>query len=945
MTKWFLLLSLLSVVLPAVGGNFNDPAGWISMGKDQHKVTYDKKEKALLISAEAPSERQLTVYPLHRISPEFRKATTLRFDLKLPKQPAKFTRTLLVLSPQKNHNGRIAFQLSLQEEWQTITMDLNENGYDFSKAVNLQFLFETPRAATLKVLLKNIVFLDKDGREIEPAPSREKTREAPLALFPVAPDELYLEPDTVRNLSFRASGIAPREIAGRILNYSGEEFRRVKLIRNPKSHTFTLALSLPRGFYELDIPESGQRFGIVSLGRFQGKTDEFFSIEPLICRENDRTVEAVLELLVRYGIRTFREYHPWPDEEPLQNQWKPAHDRMYEIAARKKLSGTFFFASAPRWTGSAGANKDQFDYQPYPRNLIGVSDSIRNMIVCRRAGTNAFQIWNEPDLRRIPGDQYLSLQIAASYALQQSAPELPLVGCGFSSWLTGESALAPYFNGNMLDSIDIFAFQTYHAPEEMERLLRTFRQRMKQSNPVRAAMPIWVTESGKAWQRNDGRVEKDRAQPGEDMLGACWIVMKGVELKAGGVSKYVPFALKFFPEKDKNFGMTDRYWSPHRSLAAYLFCIHMLSGREYIGDLPLPDGTSRFRVFSGDGKTVGVLYAGDPAPRRISLGRLPVTTIHALDGSAAPLRNDNSFLMTGGISYLELDRSRLSPFLKRDTEMMSFLESARNYRPLPRTISPVVYQFSHWNVASKDYYGYFEAPRNLEFRVFNLGDQPAEVLPYLELPEGGRVLSAPPKLLILPPRTSRILNWQVDLGASRAALQPILLRDRNNPGQVLWLPFLSLEKTVSESLELNKASRWHANTSGTMTITGNPAENAISFSIDFPDTVNAWAYPEYLLNSGESLAGAIGVSFEIKAAQSTGERVFPHQNCMVTYDLENNYQAVRFEPPSEQWEKRTVLFPPDWELKRVRKFRIGLGASAPHLEFSLRNIRFHYLEK
>ncbi|UKI29749.1 MAG: hypothetical protein L6W00_17030 [Lentisphaeria bacterium] len=60
------------------------------------------------------------------------------------------------------------------------------------------------------------------------------------------------------------------------------------------------------------------------------------------------------------------------------------------------------------------------------------------MVRRRQAGLNALQIWNEPDLKRLPADQYLSLQAVASYILRAGGIDLPLVGAGFSSWQTGE---------------------------------------------------------------------------------------------------------------------------------------------------------------------------------------------------------------------------------------------------------------------------------------------------------------------------------------------------------------------------------------------------------------------------------------------------------------------------------------------------------------------------
>lgn len=433
--------------------------------------------------------------------------------------------------------------------------------------------------------------------------------------IPVNIGQFHVTPGKSVTIDFSVSGEKAETVAGTLRNYSGSPAGTVTLHRCGEN-LYRLTHAFARGFHELEIPGAQQKFGIIALPEYSGIPDRFFGMEPLLCREKIERIRTTLDFLKRNGIVSFREYHGWHQEEPEKGRWRLYHgEAIYEEASRRDISGFFFFDRTPQWARPEGR---------YPTDLIGTGDSIAAMVRRRQAGLNALQIWNEPDLKRLPADQYLSLQAVASYILRAGGIDLPLVGAGFSSWQTGEETLQQYFDGKMPAFIDVFAFHSYHKPEEMLRLITTYRSYLKKVG--KGGMPIWITESGKPWKRGNANPQRTyggphgklRAEADEDRVSARWITLKAVEAKAGGVAGYFPFTLRSFREGPNNFGMMDFQWTPHRSLAAYFFCAQILANCDYIGDL------NRLRAASG-------------AP-----GSLPVPTGRR-SPSSMPLENLSTF--------------------------------------------------------------------------------------------------------------------------------------------------------------------------------------------------------------------------------------------------------------------------------------------------------------
>lgn len=758
--------------------------------------------------------------------------------------------------------------------------------------------------------------------------------------IPVNIGQFHVTPGKSVTIDFAVSGEKAETVAGTLRNYSGSPAGTV-ILRRCGEKLYRLTHAFVRGFHELEIPGAQQKFGIIALPEYSGIPDRFFGIESLLRWQKIEWIRISLDFLKRNGIISLREHHGWPQEEPEKGIWRPDRcEAIYEEASRRNISGVFFFDRTPQWARPVDR---------YPTDLIGTGDSIMAMVKRRLAGLNAFQIWNEPDLKQLPADQYLSLQAVASYVLRTGGSELPLIGAGFSSWQTGKETLQQYFDGKMPAFIDIFAFHSYHEPEEMLRLITTYRAYLKKAG--KGGIPIWITESGKPWKRgiekppqNSGSPhEKLRADVDEDRISARWITLKAVEAKAGGVAGYFPFTLRSFRESVHNFGMMDCQWTPHRSLAAYFFCAQILANCGYIGDLNrLPRGIRSARTFAGaDGQAVAVLDAGGKSID-ISSRELPKGTMFAADGTELRPNSTGKYNVVD-FCYLRFPLRVAAGRLRKDTPHMALWKLAADYQATPRNASPIVYQFAHKAIRNKGATGYLANPTKLKVTAFNLSEKAQEISPKLKLPAGVRLLKAPENRT-LSPRSSAVLEWEVDASGNLDFPLTLLLTDSKNQSAPLPLVFLRFDRTRTAEFDFPNPKRWKANSSGAMKITVDPETETLHFHCDFSKTRgDFWTYPEYIFNPDESRRNLIGVSFEMKAVQTPAAAHFQAAKVMAVFNMGNQYKSISIEEPaSGKWEKREILFSAEWDLNAMKKFRIGMNPVSPQLDFWIRNLKFHY---
>lgn len=470
-------------------------------------------------------------------------------------------------------------------------------------------------------------------------------------LSPVSQKQYFLRPDVGSTLIFRApGGFRKAQYRCVIHNFSGKIIGETSLDRRADG-TYAAFFRLPRGFFTVTVPEGPARFGLCVLPAATGR-DPFFGIETLLREEPEQAMAEIMTVLREGGIFSFREFPGLGAVRSDSPRYKAEWDLIYRVAARLGMKGVCSFSNLPPVYG-ANWDRRSPDFQPYPTDLARFNAAILDDEQRRRGGLEAFQVMNEVDMLPVPGDRMGGVMASVSWAFADRKVPVKLCAQGFANVSRNNGLLRTFFENGLAEYSDILAIHSYDSPEELAPAIRSFRKQLELTS--KPYMPVWITECGKPWLRGftpdrvyGGNPGKSHPALDEETVSAAWIVMKGVEAKACGIERYYPFVLKYFPELQNNFGMTDAKWAPLLPLAAYFQSILELGGLEYAGDFGKPlASVRRARIFRNAERAVLVLYSGENAPVTVPLAGIPARSARALDGSPIPIGNGHHHAQGG----------------------------------------------------------------------------------------------------------------------------------------------------------------------------------------------------------------------------------------------------------------------------------------------------------
>ncbi len=535
--------------------------------------------------------------------------------------------------------------------------------------------------------------------------------------------------------------------------------------RTPASLTADGRLELPvklsPGFYEVELPAVGQRFGVVSLAAFDGERDPFFSIDAAmswLVRDDDALRASLIRALERSGLFMARERLNWAQINPAKGEWDwdtPLHyETLRKTYARHGVDVLEMFHGTTRWAGAV---------EKYPDDLVGTAGAWRKIGRRWNPTWGAMEVWNEPDIffgGNLPADQYVPLVRTVAHAFDEAGIDVPLVGGVFAHHLP------PYLDNaarnGLVDLVDVVSFHTYGRAPGMEDLIGKYRGWL--ADHGRPAKPLWLTECGRPWRRGP-----DRPPAEQDAVSALDVTMKAVESRAGGVARYFAFVYPFYEERENNFGMTGRRGTPLRSMAAYARLASVLAHKRYLGDLRCDSpAVQRARVFGDDRETVAVLYTGTAdADAKLKLD-VPAIRVEGIDGRALTTSDDGT--VPDGLVYVWLQRDRLGDRLQTDTSAMRLWSLGRQESLGRKSPPPIVlrYQFDRDVVEAKSE-GYrlkdgIPEVLPLSVRVFNLSPEPKALRVELAFaPAGARVPGAETRSIRVPAEASVDASWRVDL--------------------------------------------------------------------------------------------------------------------------------------------------------------------------------------
>ena len=752
----------------------------------------------------------------------------------------------------------------------------------------------------------------------------------------------YPTPGVPVKLSFKPVGNAklPPVLPVRLLDFDGRPYADGELKRDPANGNYSGTFTFPQGFTEFVVPQAFARFGIAALPDNSADADPFWGIQTGATRDG-----FYYRVLNRWGIKFIRRNHPINDET-APGVW-----------SRKREGGSDYLLQSGQRLLSYG-NQAQKIYPltsaGMPRSFLPLRKSMAGMFQSRGKYTAAYQLLNELDSRPRPAGEYIPYYAALSYLMTGIAPEHELIGFGFAlnpdPSRIDDAVVDNYLKNDFLQYIDKFAFHNYSPIYFLLPEIRHLRNLMAKYD--KGNIPMWITECGMAW-RNGLKVVKKfhgasntipRAPIDEDRRSAWQILGKTCLAKAAGIEKFFLFILHFFPEATYNYGVIDKYGTPHRSFCAYGFSANILRNLSYRGDLRTSSkGFSHIPVFSDGKRHVAVVIAAAQTPRRFT-SPVKVTKAFTMDGRPLTPAKDGSFAVSG-ITYLVLPELCE---LDRNTAAMALATLAKGYKKRPKKAFPVTVRYLPEPQLTYSNRNYIGCPAEVKFLAANLSGSTKTIRPELLLPAGAVIRKAPAAEIVLPPESEKEFSYQLDLSSAKVpASFELTLRDRAGAANPLTLSFIAPEKCRTSTTDFSDPARWtvYSGNKKAVTIDRVQEKNTIRFSGNFSSKERHFLCPRFVFNNTEEgLKGSVGISFEIRADLHGGSKYFEVIRIINNYHPTAGYSSLNFKknlPTLDKWMKVTLLWPGPFDLQ-CRDLSFMFIPAANRVDIYLRNIQILY---
>ncbi|MDO5308046.1 MAG: hypothetical protein Q4G03_00915 [Planctomycetia bacterium] len=493
--------------------------------------------------------------------------------------------------------------------------------------------------------------------------------------------QFWLTPEVESTICFSTSdGDLPQESPYVIRTTDGEIL--TEGLGKIDKGELSLDVKLPQGYFELELPDSEQSFGMASQPAFchdceraddelenARLRDEFFGIDAASTWlvHNAHAREDLIRNARRMGIATYRERLNWGRVEPEKGKLDLNADGnasvLRDTAKKYHMPVLELFHNAPEWAGRWGT---------YPSDLIATADTWGNIAEVWASAWNSIEVWNEPDIffsGNMPADQYVPVLKSVGQELARRGVETPVVGGIIANFQ--DDFMSTLARNGVIDACDIFSFHTYCRAYDMENVSLRYCHWLEMNKAE--WKPLWITECGRPWQKGTNRPNREA-----DLLSAIDIVEKGVAAKALGIDAYFPFVYVYYEENDNNFGMSDRNNAPLRSSAGYARMIQLLSDKRCIGTWKLnQEGGERSYLFidTTTRERVATLYARSASTeRRVTLPCKP-TFVERVTGEPVEVQADGSVAFKDGFLFIGLPNDYQAE-LTADSEV----DKARNLR-------------------------------------------------------------------------------------------------------------------------------------------------------------------------------------------------------------------------------------------------------------------------
>ncbi len=654
---------------------------------------------------------------------------------------------------------------------------------------------------------------------------------------------LFFDPGAKTTICFTVDSQVPDQpVPFRVVDYTEREMASGQAAPTAAGD-IAIPLTLPRGFYELRFTESGERFGLVALTPAEEQASFFGMDAALGWLELDTgRRKALAEILKRSGIGAVRE---------------------------RLMLGHIYDGRKDQWNWEGGANGYEQLHRLYAEAGIPILEITQGSVWSQEQWTEIARHWgatwcgveidNEPDLRNVPADLYMTKVKSLGYAIDKGGFSGPIVGGVFATMPP-----SPYFDtcaqSGLVEISDAISFHSYDKTQDVEGMLSRYRTWLRQAGDE--AKPLWHTECGYAWKKGPARPPYE-----EDAPSALEIAGKAIESRVCGVERFFPFVCVYYEEGSKNFGMMGRRCTPLRSMAAYAMAAKTIGNREYVGDLTGLDlRFVRARAFGGEAgeDSVAFLYTGKIDSEAMVPFPYPIRAAAGIDGRELRMR-DGQLPVPDGICYVWLDEAVSQDALATDTPAMTLYETAKRTSKPRRAYSPIILDFDAKQTPSRPSSRQYLVTRDIakalpvHVTAYNLAETPVTLRAEIQLPGGAPVR---PQAATIPAGGKVPLAWTADasgnLDIASTRLIKILATDLTGGAASRPTPLcipMGMEGTLEEHLArhsrtqpipIGDLERWRRNMAEPGTSRFSNIDDGRGWRMDVSfGRGRGWVYPKF----------------------------------------------------------------------------------------------------
>lgn len=916
-------------------------------------ITDDSAEKAVRFDVKFTPGTDFWAYPFLHLEDSLADVEQIRFEYKAqPGHPERKIRNAYVMFGSEQ--PYYAIPLPKSDRYTQIVIDVPESVRNPAGVRDIR-IGMNPRDPELTFFIRNLEFLT--SKEIS------RTFDTADAVAVQAPAAAFVQGE---KLAFRLKPYAAVAADWKLRNWKRELLREGSWPENGRG-TLTLP-QLPNGYYTLEVSSdkasfAGSRsFAVVSdPAKRPANPEMFFAIDSgqswlarpdaANFRQPPNAYEVAAEAARRLGVQMVRERMSWGDVEstPGKFDWRQ-YKYNADLLAARGLGVSGIYHSAPGWSKSHTTH--------LPGDLAATWRFAKTAAETFRGAMKNWEFWNEQDIGFAPEPawDYASALKAAFLGCKAADPELS-VAIGGYAYLPTAYADTVMKNGAG-DYFDIFNIHTYSPIREYPAMLEKIREHMAKNHI--ADRPVWFTESGCRLE-GSGRLDSymkglKMHDPDQELLIAEFIPKMMISMQMLGVSRDFFFVLLPYNENDgkKDWGLMRRDFTVKAGFPAFATLVDQLGNAEPEGEVALGNGLKGYLYRQKDNSRTLVYWSCS----EIDAG------IQRPDLTAAE-EYERKFRLPRSGKYSGVDLFG-TPFEIDGREVTAvryphFLHNVKGFsvsvpfrkpataRPADRADLDKTILF---RTELSDDFTVFSAKDGADVRkenaryklqVWNLSDREKSG----EIRITGGKIDGLPGTVTVPAfgKAEFDLTFTPEFGPDfKTELRTTgVFEGKKVSPHVIPLQSVKEIAAASRKVELpliHDPVNWRKNASGRMEITYDAAEQALCFRTVFPpEEEGLWVYPEYVLQlPQESLAGAVGIGFEMKVSKAGAVA-----QTIVMAVRDNEPDAyLRIPAPTEQWEERFAQFPADVDPGKVKLLRFGMNPRIRDITYWIRNIRVYY---